>query len=578
MKNLLFKIFFIVTFWVLIFLYVFPRNSYGINIPFSWNDYKLWLDLQWWIELDYKIDLEEVRQEDDYNSEKEKSIIEWLKSIIDKRVEALNINDSVISSANYWWEQHIIVQIPLKWNSDFENKENIKRAKEAIWRVVKIEFKELRWELTEEDVKQREELADNALKDFEDNNYWFNVVALKYKDSYENVVYDTFSWSSQSFSWMINLPEEVSIWLYDKVLSWTWQSSFSIWEDWQLKQVAWEPWYYIININDSSNLESWAYNIDYLFISKIPSEWKAAEDSKWRILNDKYFTKSAVRLNQAWQAQVELLFNDEWKEIFWELTKRLVWQPIAIFVWWSLLTAPRVNEPILNWSAVITWDYSIDEAKKLSQDINTWVVPAPIYLTSERTIDSKLWSNSLEKLIIAWISWFIIIFLFLIYIYRISWLIASIALFIYVILVLAIVKTLWIVLTLASIAWLILSIGMAIDANILIFERIKDELYSWKKFKESLSVWFKKSWTAIWDSNITWLIVAIILFIFWINMIKWFWLMLWLWIIISLFTVMRVSKVLILAIWENCKHESMFLGKIQHKKKWSFLRLFWKRD
>jgi protein-export membrane protein SecD len=191
-----------------------------------------------------------------------------------------------------------------------------------------------------------------------------------------------------------------------------------------------------------------------------------------------------------------------------------------------MLTAPNVNEPILSGKAVITGQYTPEEAKKLSTDINTGVVPAPIFLTSEKTIDSKLGAQSLEKLIVAGVAGFVIIFFFLIAIYRAAGVMASISLFLYVMLVLTIIKSLGIVLTLASIAGLILSIGMAIDANILIFERIKVELGKGHKMKDAAKTGFKKSWSAIWDSNVTGFIVAMILFVFGINLIKGFGLML----------------------------------------------------
>lgn len=436
MDKLFFKLFLIILLWIWTFVYVFPWHSYNINMPFTWKDYKLGLDLEWWVELDYKVDLEEVKKEENYNSQRENSILEWLKSIIDKRVEALKISDSIITTANYGWEKHIIVQIPLKWTSQDENNLNIKKAKEAIWKVMKIEFKELDLEATQN------------------------------------------------------------------------------------------------NINQDKNLLI----------------WKPAQDSMWRILDDRYFIKSSVQYNWAFQPMVELTFNTEWAEIFWELTTRLKWKQIAIFVWWEMLTSPTVNDVILTWKAVITWTYTPAEAQQLSNDINTWVVPAPIYLTSERSIDAKLWLNSLEKLITAWIYWFLLIMIFLILVYRLYWFMSGIALFIYILIVLAIVKAFWFVLTLASIAWLILSIGIAIDANILIFERIKDELKSWNQIDKAIKKWFEKSWSAIWDSNLTWLIISIILFIFWINMIKWFGLMLWIWIIVSLFNAMFISRLLILLV------------------------------
>jgi preprotein translocase subunit SecD len=437
MKNLVFRLFFIAVFGSLLFAYIFPWSSYNIDVPFSWDDYKLGLDLQGGIELDYKVDLSEAKTESDYNSTREKDIVEGLKSIIDKRIETLNINDSSIVSASYAWEKHIIVQIPLKWDSSSENKKNIQKAKAAIWKVVKIEFKE------------------------------------EWKDE----------------------------------------------------------------------------------------KWVRALDTEGRYLSDKYFVRSSVQYNEAFQPMVELTFNSEWAKIFWELSGRLVGKRMAIFVGWELLTAPYINEPILGWKAVITWSYTPEDARVLANDINTWVVPAPIYLTSEKTIDSKLWESSLEKLIIAWILWFFVIFLFLIVVYRLSGLMASISLFLYIIIVLVVIKSLGITLTLASVAGLILSIGMAIDANILIFERVKDEIKWGKGLVDASNIWFKKSWSAIWDSNVTWFIVAVILFVFGINLIKWFWLMLAIWIVVSLFSAMWISRILVVLTANVAKNKDVFIGK-----------------
>jgi len=552
MEKLIYRIIFIAILWIWAFVYSFPWSNYWINIPFSWSNYKLGLDLSWWVELDYKVDLEEARKAEDYDANKEKEIIDSLKSIVDKRIESLNINDSVITTASYAWEKHIIVQIPLKWETREENNININRAKEAIWKVVKIEFKELRWEIKQEDYKVRENLADKFLNDLKASTYNFFVTAYKYKDSYEKVDIWTLELSLDDFreNILADIPEK---WIYnDKI-------------EFQTKTISWtnigvnnDSWFLILDIKDKTDSN---IVFDYWFVSGLPSEWKSAKDSKWRILNDKYFIKSAVVSDQtSFEPMVELSFNNDWAEIFWELTKRLVGQPIAIFVWWELLTAPNVNDAILSWRAVITGRYTYPEAKKLSTDINTWVIPAPIYLTSERTIDSKLWLNSLENLITAWVSWFIIIFLFLIYIYRFSWLAASIALFIYTLLVLSIVKALWLVLTLASVAGLILSIWIAIDANILIFERVRDEIRRWIPILKSIEVWFDKSWSAIWDSNITWLIISFILFIFWVNMIKGFGIMLWIWIIVSLFSAMYISRVLIIAFAKKITSKKSFIG------------------
>lgn len=526
MKNLIFRLFFIILSGLLIFAYVFPWSSYDIEVPFTGSEYKLWLDLQGWIELDYKVDLTEAKQEEDYDSERKNAILEGLKSIIDKRVESLNINDSVITTASYADEEHIIVQIPLKWNSSFENSENIQRAKEAIWKVVQIEFKELKWEITDEDTQARWELAQLILDEIqqEDNDFW--VSAQKFEITAENIEI----WESWSIKSLFRVDELKTHEIIET------QSGYLILWDLQEEQ-----------------------NYKYIFISNSPSQWKPAADNEWRILNDKYFVNSSVQYDEAFNPMIELVFNEDGAEIFWELTTRLVNQPIAIFVWWELLTSPTVNQSILTGKAVITGSYTPAEAKSLSTEINTWVVPAPIILTSEKTIDSKIGWESLEKLVIAWIAWFAIIFIFLIFIYRLSGLIASIALLLYVMIILAIIKTFWIILTLASIAGLILSIGMAIDANILIFERIKVEIKKGKKLMDATAIWFKQSWTAIWDSNFTWFIVAMILFIFWINLIKGFGLMLALGIIVSLFSAMWISRVLLILLAQAVKDKTNFI-------------------
>ena len=336
-----------------------------------------------------------------------------------------------------------------------------------------------------------------------------------------------------------------------------WKESISF-NDWNIGLWWSEEGYWIVEVTD---LKDEIITFNYIFITQKPSDWKSATDSKWRVLNDKYFVKSSVQYNEAFQPMVELTFNSEWADIFWELTTRLEWEQIAIFVWWESLTAPRVNEPILSGRAVITWDYTPEEAKSLSQDINTWVVPAPIYLTSEKSIDSKLWLNSLEKLIVAWVSGFLVILVFLLFVYRLSWAMASIALALYIVIILSIVKSFWVVLTLASIAWLILSIGIAIDSNILIFERVRDELKNGKDLEDATSAWFKKSWSAIWDSNVTWLMVALVLFIFGINLIKWFGLMLIIWIVVSLFSCYFISRVLIFLLSKTTKKTKSFIGK-----------------
>ncbi|MFA6090826.1 MAG: protein translocase subunit SecD, partial [Candidatus Gracilibacteria bacterium] len=280
-----------------------------------------------------------------------------------------------------------------------------------------------------------------------------------------------------------------------------------------------------------------------------------------KVLDERYLTKASVSFSQGFAPQVDLLFNADGGKIFAELTKRLLGKQIAIFVGGELLTAPTVQSVIPDGRAVITGNYTAESAKKLSTDINTGIVPAPIYLTSERTIDAKIGADSLRVIINAGLIGLLLIIGFLVLIYRVSGLMAGIALVIYGLILLAIVKSFGIVLTLASIAGIILSIGLAIDANILIFERTKEELRNGVEVEKAIIVGFGKSWSAIWDSHITSFTSAIVLYIFGISLIKGFGLMLGLGILLSLFTAMWISRILILVVGNKMRKKTKcFIG------------------
>ena len=177
---------------------------------------------------------------------------------------------------------------------------------------------------------------------------------------------------------------------------------------------------------------------------------------------------------------------------------------------------------ITDGKAVITGDYTIKGAQTLANDINTGIVPAPIYLTSERTIDAKIGSESLRQILVAGAIGLFVIIVFLVFSYRVSGLLAGLALITYTLILIALVKMTGVVLTLASIAGVILSIGLAIDANILIFERMREALRSGLHLEKATTVGFRQSWTAIWDSHITSLTSAVILYVFGISLIKGF--------------------------------------------------------
>ena len=248
---------------------------------------------------------------------------------------------------------------------------------------------------------------------------------------------------------------------------------------------------------------------------------------------------------------VSLQFNEEGGKIFEELTERNIGKPLAIYIDQIEISTPVVQEKITGGKAQITGEFTIEDARKLVQNLNAGALPVPIELISQQTVGPTLGKISLEYSLKAGIIGFLAIILFLIIFYKLPGFLASLSLLFYVIFVLAIFKIFEVTLTLAGIAGFILSIGLAIDANILFFCRLKEEI---KKEKDSffssshqqrffpLEEGFQRAWPAIRDSNITALVVAIILFWIGTGFIKGFGLVLAIGILISIFSVFFITR------------------------------------
>jgi protein-export SecD/SecF family membrane protein len=241
------------------------------------------------------------------------------------------------------------------------------------------------------------------------------------------------------------------------------------------------------------------------------------------------------------QAQVQLQFNGEGADVFARLTEENIGKQIGIFVDNNLISAPVVNEKIPSGDAVINGQFSVDEAKALAQNINAGALPAPITLINQQTVGASLGADSLRAMMIAGLIGTIVVMLFMIVYYRWYGFLASLALVIYIVLSLVIFKT-FVTMSLAGIAGFLLSIGMAVDANVLIFERTKEEL---RKGLDSISATregFKHAWTAIRDSNVSTIITTLILFNVTSGFVKGLALTLLLGVLVSMFTAITVTR------------------------------------
>ncbi|SHE54199.1 protein translocase subunit SecD [Clostridium fallax] len=264
------------------------------------------------------------------------------------------------------------------------------------------------------------------------------------------------------------------------------------------------------------------------------------------ILTGKDVQKATASIDQQTaKPVVGLEFNDEGKKKFAEATQKLVGKKIGIYMDNEELTNPTVQEPILDGRASISGNKSIEEAKKLAGIINAGALPLPVKTVSVKTVGAQLGANALPNAIKAGVIGIAIIFLFMILYYRVPGLLACVALTLYITLVLYTFVSLGAVLTLPGIAGFLLTIGMAVDANVLIFERIREELRVGKSVKTSVKAGFQNAMSSIIDSNLTTIIAAVVLYFFGSGPVKGFATTLMIGTIISMFTAIIVTRILV---------------------------------
>lgn len=274
-------------------------------------------------------------------------------------------------------------------------------------------------------------------------------------------------------------------------------------------------------------------------------------------LSGKDLSSATVTFDQnSGQPVVQLKFNSTGTKKFADITKRNVGNPVAIVLDNLVITAPTVNESIPTGDAVISGGFTQEQAKALSTQLNAGALPVPLSVLEQHVVGPTLGQASLHKSLIAGLIGFITIIIFMIALYGRLGVIASIALLIYTLLNLAIFKLssltpFAITLTLAGIAGFILSIGMAVDANILIFERIKEEMRNGKSRSTSIELGFAHAWTSIRDSNVSTLITCLILYSFGTGIIRGFALVLAIGVLISMFSAITVTRTLLRVLYKN---------------------------
>ncbi len=276
--------------------------------------------------------------------------------------------------------------------------------------------------------------------------------------------------------------------------------------------------------------------------------------------SSKYFTATGITGRLVERAQVDfnqsnsqpvvsLSFNSQGRDLFAKITEENVGNIIAIFLDSKPISMPVVREPIRDGNAQISGNFTPDEAKKLVRDLNYGALPVPIELISTQTVGASLGQDAINGGIKAGVWSFIVIAIFLIIWYRLPGFLAVLSLAIYSVIMLGLFKLIPVTLTAAGVAGFILSIGMAVDANILIFERMKEEFKKGKNLHDGIKEGFHRAWLSIRDSNLSSIITGVILYYFGSSsVVRGFALVFIIGVLVSMFTAITISRTFLLAV------------------------------
>lgn len=288
-----------------------------------------------------------------------------------------------------------------------------------------------------------------------------------------------------------------------------------------------------ISLDENNRVKSVEYE-DWQDLGLTGANFKSAES---------YIDQSSRSIVR--RPQIAIEFDEIGAKLFAEATKNNINKPLAIFLDKIMLSAPTVQDEIIDGSAVINGDFTLEEAKNLAIQLNAGALPVPIALISQNNIGATLGQESVNKSIVAGMLGLLLVLLFMIIYYRLPGVIAAVSLTIYAFITLAVYIYIPITLTLAGIAGFLISIGMAIDANILIFERMKEEIREGRSIMAAIDVGFIRAWSSIRDSNVATLITCVILYYLGSGLIRGFAVTLGIGVIISMFSAITVTHTLL---------------------------------
>ena len=484
----------------------------------------LGLDLMGGTHLVYEADTSNIEEAD------RASALEGVRDVIERRVNTFGVSEPVVQTNRSGDNWRIIVELP--------GVTDIDQAVDRIGETPLLEFKEQAppVELTEEEVKELEDYNIEAKKKTED--ILSRVTPENFADTAKEESEDTGSGINggdldyftqgqmvEEFDDAVFNKAETGV-VYPEIV----ETMFG--------------YHIILKTDERSEGEIKEIKASHILIMKqSEADYQTQADYINTGLSGQQLEKSFLKFSsQMGTPEIALEFDDEGKKLFAEITERNIGKVVGIYLDGYPISMPMVNEKIPDGQAVITGTFSLLEAKELVQRLNSGALPVPIALISQQNIGATLGKISVQKSFFAGLLGLFFVALFMIIYYRLPGLIAVFALAIYTMIVLALFKLMSITLTLAGVAGFIISIGMAVDANVLIFERIKEELKKGKPLKIAIEEGFSRAWLSIRDSNFSSIITCLILAWFGTSLIKGFAITLGLGILISMFSAIIMTR------------------------------------
>jgi protein-export membrane protein SecD len=535
------KFIYVVIFTLIMAMVALPLIQY---LPDSTQQYfknvaiNLGLDLQGGLHLEYALDLSKVP--DDKQDDAKTAV----QAVVERRVNAYGVGEPIVQLAHRGGETFLIVEFP--------GAKEMEDVKNAIQTTPFLIFKE---EKTEEEINAEKEDMKNVTDPMNEKAISKAIASLERAKNGEDfgelakeISQDP---GNKDNGGVLDFAKKGSyVEEFDNVL---FNDDFKDGEVWPELVETKFGWHIIKKLETKGEGEDKEIKAQHILLRKVDIPVEPYKDTE---LTGEFLDRADLSFGGRGngggisEPQVNLQFNSEGAKMFADITKRNLGKTVAIYLDDQVVSAPTVQAEIVDGNAVISGNFTTDEAKELSQRLNEGALPVPITLVSQQSVEATLGAEALEKGLKAGAVGLILVMIYMILYYRFFGFIAAVSLGIYAVTLIAIFKLssltpMSITLTLAGIAGLILSIGMAVDANVLIFERIREELILGKNFKRAVDQGFDRAWPSIRDGNVSTILTSMILMMMGTGFVKGFALILILGVLVSMFTAIVLVKIIV---------------------------------